>query len=627
MSAAAPTTGRGTAGPPNGAAAWHQRAAELARWLWDRYVIRTDVWGGYVALAERDKERTRADGTKYKLGPTCTRPAVSKRGLIALTASVLERHCRATRAEHVAGIHTTSPNNLCRFGMIETDWHGPESTGPEINWRATLTLYKRLRTLGFKPLLWDSNGKGGYHLDVLFRSPVPSRRLFWFLRDVVKDFKALGLPARPETFPKQSELRPREDGRGRYGNWCRLPGRHHTSNHWARVWDGSTFLEGADAVEYMLGLTGDDPELVPDDVAFRVRAYMAKLPHLAEGQGRDDVAYTFAAWLGRDMELAEPDVLRWLGEWDAGNCPPKGPERLREILANAHTYGQNGYGSARHTPPPTPPTPAPSAPPPLRTGLVIILDHFRETLQPRFKRGTAIFSDALSREVRPGEVCFAAGSPLLDKLKAAADAPLDKRHEVDVSALPKFFWTWCKSAWQDLLATLSEEETLEEQTVSAGDEFRGRVRAGLLRLVTLGFERSRKGRGDEDAEQRVERRSLIDWCRLLAKPMGWGDIRGHLIWCKRGPDGAPLVALRPEVFGQIGGDPDLARMTFRKFAQLAALYDVGERVRMDGNTARAVELKPSFVADLLAGPGPDDPGEAQPKDGGDRRSVFYRVRA
>jgi putative DNA primase/helicase len=46
------------------------------------------------------------------------------------------------------------------------------------------------------------------------------------------------------------------------------------------------------------------------------------------------------------MELTDSQALGWLEEWDSGNMPPKGRERLLEIIANVHQYGQRGYGSA-----------------------------------------------------------------------------------------------------------------------------------------------------------------------------------------------------------------------------------------------------------------------------------------
>jgi hypothetical protein len=58
------------------------------------------------------------------------------------------------------------------------------------------------------------------------------------------------------------------------------------------------------------------------------------------------VAYQFAAFLVRDLGLADAVALDWLQRWDAGNRPPKGAEALAEILANARLYGRHAIGSA-----------------------------------------------------------------------------------------------------------------------------------------------------------------------------------------------------------------------------------------------------------------------------------------
>jgi hypothetical protein len=66
---------------------------------------------------------------------------------------------------------------------------------------------------------------------------------------------------------------------------------------------------------------------------------------LGEGQHRDDFAYKLLAFLARDLHIPDDRALYWAGQWDIQNNPPKGPERLREILANVHQYGQRAYGS------------------------------------------------------------------------------------------------------------------------------------------------------------------------------------------------------------------------------------------------------------------------------------------
>jgi P4 family phage/plasmid primase-like protien len=329
------------------AAAWYARAKDLASWAWDHCVVRTDVWGGYVSLSDRAKKCKREDGTEFILGKTCTRPAKKYRGKLSLTVENLERHFRATQPAAVVGLHTSSADSRCKVGTVEIDAHGEQGNDPTVTIRAARAWYEKARALGFQPLLWDSDGKGGYHLDLILADLIPTARLFWFMREFVQDFGTHGLSVAPETFPKQPGVNPDPNGKGHYGNWCRIIGRHHTRPVWATVWDGTQWLPGADAVELVLRLAGNLPQLVPADAEAhgRVRAYLRKLPNRGEGQQRDDVAYNFLAFMVRDLSLSDPDALRYANEWDTGNRPPKGPARLAEILVNVHQYGKHAYGS------------------------------------------------------------------------------------------------------------------------------------------------------------------------------------------------------------------------------------------------------------------------------------------
>jgi hypothetical protein len=209
-------------------------------------------------------------------------------------------------------------------------------------------------------LLTASNGKGGYHLRVLLAEPIDAARVYHLLRRLKADHRMVGLDKPPEQFPKQADVRKCEKG---LGNWIRLPGRHHKRAYWSEAWDGTRWLVGHDAIDFMLSLTGDNPALVPDvpppplprprrtyhrytgdNLSARIAAYMARLPNLAEGQGRDDVAYQFGAFLVRDLALTDALALDWLERWDASNSPPKGRERLTAILRNVHAYGQHPLG-------------------------------------------------------------------------------------------------------------------------------------------------------------------------------------------------------------------------------------------------------------------------------------------
>jgi hypothetical protein len=329
--------------------AWAECAPELADWTWERLVNRTDSWGEYRPEAEVGKEFTRRDGTTDILGSQKT-----VRGRLGRPRLV--RHFRASGRADILGLHTAGADNQSKGGALDIDCHGEGSTDAATNLTTSLTWYQQLRSRGFCPLLYESNGQGGYHLRLLLAEAIPAERLFWFWKLLLT-----GCATPPEQFPKQRDVRNCKKG---LGNWLRLPGRHHKRPFWSRVWDGTAWLEGHDAVEFILGLKGDPASLVPWDAEWQVRvgAYLAKLPNLGEGQGRDDVAFNFLAFLVRDLKLPDDYALEWANKWDAGNTPPKGPGRLREILGNVHGYGQREYGAGLNGIPPDPPAAGGKAP-------------------------------------------------------------------------------------------------------------------------------------------------------------------------------------------------------------------------------------------------------------------------
>ena len=332
-------------------AAWSDRAPELAAWAKARFVVRSDCFGSYSPVERRGQTYTRRDGTIAKVPKSFT--AKNK-----VTIDLLARHFGGVRPEHVIGLHSTSTTNTSLAARVDIDAHGPGGNDPACNLRAALAWYDRLLRFGFHPLLNGSNGAGGYHLTALFTELVPTSLVYGFFRWLTGDHAQHGLSVRPEIFPKQAFI-----PRGGYGNWLRLPGRHHTLPYFSEVWDGRCWLAGAEAIAHILTLTGDSPELIPaaakeqepSKVSVTVRFVPARPRRFGtglerrisayEGQGRDDVAYAFACWLIRDLGISNDEVvLDWLERWDAGNNPPKGRECLAEILGNAHRYAQRSIG-------------------------------------------------------------------------------------------------------------------------------------------------------------------------------------------------------------------------------------------------------------------------------------------
>jgi len=126
--------------------------------------------------------------------------------------------------KHVVGLHfgSVGPDATAKCVAGDIDRHG-EAGDPAANERAAIHWYDRARELGFKPLLYTSNGKGGFHLRILFVELIPLALAYHFGRWLFRDRDELGFPEL-EIFPKQERLAaPGQDGE--FGNWLRLPGR------------------------------------------------------------------------------------------------------------------------------------------------------------------------------------------------------------------------------------------------------------------------------------------------------------------------------------------------------------------------------------------------------------------
>ena len=245
----------------NPAACWRRRADELADWTIPRKVNRYDVSGGYYLDADGE------------IQPVTSHDELTRQRII--------RHYRAKSVGDVLGLHTTVrvvlekdiEPCLSLWGATDIDQHG-ELDFSQANLAAALAWYDKLVSLGFRPLLTDSNGKGGYHLRVMFDEPMLTPQVRQLFRWLVQDWQERGLDGEPEVFPKQNEIT--LGGNGSCGNWLRLPGRHPKREHWSRVWDGSQWLEGDEAIDFILGLTGDPARLIPNEAfAFEPEAIAA----------------------------------------------------------------------------------------------------------------------------------------------------------------------------------------------------------------------------------------------------------------------------------------------------------------------------------------------------------------
>lgn len=319
---------------------WASHDEALADWCLARHVARKDVHGAY-----------RPDGGQY----TAHSP---------LTRELLIRHFRG---EITIGCHSTSTDGRCLSVVADIDAHDGKGADPDVNWRCALAVAEMFGGLDLTALICDSDGKGGYHVRVFFKKSVPVAVAYWLGSRINAGLAAEGLPA-VEFFPKQAELTldcP-------YGNWLRLPGRHHKRDHWTRIFDhvSGRWLEGEGAVLGLIGIAGDkttkllatykaeqaakagavpvpkkagasrrhDREEEPGEA--RVREALDYLPaSMADSYGgsRSDTG-----WLGIGMALHDWDEVRGLPLWHAFSA--RSPKYEPAVLDDKWTTFTRGGG-------------------------------------------------------------------------------------------------------------------------------------------------------------------------------------------------------------------------------------------------------------------------------------------
>ena len=340
--------------------AWADRADELAAWTEANLVNRSDVWGLY-------KRRTSPQGEPLRV---MTAPRKADRGKLSLDTRTIRRHFADPRDGTILGLHSADKEQMGRWFAIDIDRHDDDDPTPAATYEsAALHYYDKLRNKGFRPLLEDSNGAGRFHLWCL----LDERRTLWdiyhFLFGLTKDYEEAGLDKLPEVFPKQPTLDP-----GRFGNWLRLPGRHHTRDHWSRFWDGERWLAGAEAVEHLLAARPSQASLVPagpkqtpavngkakrvtattdgpaaggggksislDEYPMRQRvdraeAYLFKMASPVEGQRGDDRLFEAACTIYRFGVDDPGQAWRLLSEFNSFGKPPFPDDRVRYKLDEA----------------------------------------------------------------------------------------------------------------------------------------------------------------------------------------------------------------------------------------------------------------------------------------------------
>ena len=280
---------------------WKERSRELADWAMERLVNRRDVWGQYALLSP---EQARETGRTSK---AMTLPVPEMRGEDRVTLDKLARHFASRRLHRpqLIGLHAESQEGTSRWLGIDIDNHDLDAVGADArarrNLAGALAWWRAFGERGYDPLLFDSSGRGGYHLWVLFAEPAPTAAVFDLVKAVATTWEANQLEEEPEVFPKQ----PRP---GSLNAWFRLPGMHHTQPHYSRLWSGEEWLsdpwlEGHAAIDAMLQVIPGPP---PPPVEPAPAGPPVRLGGGASGPG----------------ELVEPSVLLASPPPFAGPSPP-----------------------------------------------------------------------------------------------------------------------------------------------------------------------------------------------------------------------------------------------------------------------------------------------------------------
>ena len=223
---------------------WQRYSDELADWAMERLVNRRDVWSQYtlkageVGVVQLPIKERRAAGTDM------------------VTLNKLKRHFSGRAVSHLIGLHAISDHSTAKWFAVDVDLHDPTvANADEIivaNFDACLEWANRLRAQNMDPLLFDSNGGGGYHVWALLDKEYPLADVYDFVSQLRDDWADFGLPRKPEVFPPKREVK-KDD----LPYALRVPGRHHTRRHYTRVWNFDSvgendWLEGGEAIEAML---------------------------------------------------------------------------------------------------------------------------------------------------------------------------------------------------------------------------------------------------------------------------------------------------------------------------------------------------------------------------------------
>jgi hypothetical protein len=280
------------------AASWATHAHELAEWTVRHLLNRTDQWAQYLPVEQRSYSRI-----------VRIAPPKQMRGQVLLTSDLIARHYAGANVGHLIGVYAKSQENSSKWMSIDLgSYDASAPASPAATLKAALAWYDTLKEQGFHPLLEDSSGRGDYHLWAVFGDKVDAGTAWMFGRALVGNYADLSLPAPPRIYPRRAQMESAV-----FKDWLRLPGRHHSHNHWSKIWDGARWLEGEAAVNAILKIRVVAGHFSLNNVAAPPAPELDDLGFLEEADSMPDLAEPAA-------EAPEPVALP-----SAIQAPPSAP--------------------------------------------------------------------------------------------------------------------------------------------------------------------------------------------------------------------------------------------------------------------------------------------------------------
>src|SRR5206468_9599726 len=100
-----------------------------------------------------------------------------KLGSHMVTMRKLTRHFAGEAQNHLIGLHSISDHSTCKWFAVDIDLHNESIANADevaaANFSAAMEWSGKLRDLGMDPIVFDSNGVGGYHIWTLLDHEYP----------------------------------------------------------------------------------------------------------------------------------------------------------------------------------------------------------------------------------------------------------------------------------------------------------------------------------------------------------------------------------------------------------------------------------------------------------------------